>query len=386
MAITQTSAPAPGSTAPAFDPGAVGLPWWRRALAQGAGYFLPSALFVAIPFLFADGWAPLTWLLAAACALAILVFFLGATLVAHWSETGRWLWVLGLIAAVAALGWVTGGDARAHYFIAFVTSVTAVLLPWPQARVAISVLALAAIGLSFVGDDMFGVVMGMLALAMGWGIGAGIDRARIENALRVAEERTAVLAVVAERERIGRDLHDILGHSLTTIAVKADLAARLVGRHDDAARTEIDAVAAVARQALADVRATASGMREVRLASEVASARSVLQAAGVECRTPAALPVLDDARAEVFGYVVREAVTNVVRHAEASVCTIDVGDGTVSITDDGRGLRGDAARTGLRGLAERVAAAGGTLEVTSSPRPPSGTTVRAVLEAGGEAA
>ena len=365
----------PDLTAPAFDPGAVGLPWWRRALAQGAGYFLPSSLFVFVPFLFAEGYTPLTWVLAPLCAVGILVFFLGTSLVAHWSETGRWLWIAGLIGCIVALGWVTDGDARATYFIAYVTSVVAVLMAWRKARIVIVAASLLALAWALAAGDTFGVVMSLLGLTMGWGIGSGIERGRIEAALKRAEERTAVLAVAAERERIGRDLHDILGHSLTAIAVKADLARRLVGRSDDAARAEIDALAAVARQALADVRATASAMREVRLASEVASARSVLEAAGVECRTPSALPVLDDARSELFGYVVREAVTNVVRHAGASVCTIAADDASVTIRDDGVGLRPDAVRTGLRGLAERADAAGGRLIVTGGD----GTTVRLEL-------
>lgn len=117
-------------------------------------------------------------------------------------------------------------------------------------------------------------------------------------------------------------------------------------------------------------------MREVRLATEVASARSVLEAAGVECRTPSAQPVLDDARSELFGYVVREAVTNVVRHAGASVCTITADEASVTVTDDGVGMRPDAVRTGLRGLAERVDAAGGSLSVTAD----GGTTVRVEMD------
>ena len=103
----------------------------------------------------------------------------------------------------------------------------------------------------------------------------------------------------------------------------------------------------------------------------------VLDAAGIECRTPSALPVLDDARSELFGYVVREAVTNVVRHAGASVCRITVDDAAITITDDGRGFDTRSGRTGLRGLAERLDAAGGRLDVTSSD---AGTTVHAALE------
>ncbi len=364
-------------SAPAHDAGADGLPWYRRAVRQGVGYFGPSALFAFVPFFFADGWTPLTWVLAAVSVALLLVFFLGTTIVLHWPEWARWLWLLGLMGSVVLLGFATGGDARPQYFAAFVTSVAAVLIAWRQARLVVVGVALVALGLSVQQGDMFGVVMAMMAFAIGWGLGTSIDAERTRELLRRAEERTAVLAVAAERERIGRDLHDILGHSLTTIAVKADLAQRLVGRSDEAARAEIGSLAEVARQALADVRATASGMREVRLAAEVASARSVLDAAGVECRTPSALPVLDDARSEACGYVVREAVTNVVRHAGARVCTIEADERSVTITDDGRGMPGDAARSGLRGLAERVVASGGVLDVASDAR---GTTVRAAWE------
>lgn len=363
--------------APSFVPEALGLPWHRRAMAQGAGYFLPSGLFIFIPLVFASDWSALTWALVIVLALAVLAFFLGATLIAHWSEERRWLWLLGLMIAIAAMGWVTDGDSRPWYFAPYVTAVAATLIAWRHARIVIVAVSLASLAMAWNQRDMFGVIMALMAFALGWSIGLGLENDKTRAALRRAEERTAVLAVAAERERIGRDLHDILGHSLTTIAVKADLAGRLVGRSDEQAKAEIDALGVIARQALADVRATASGIREVRLASEVASARSVLEAAGVECRTPSALPVLDDRRSELFGYVVREAVTNVVRHAHARVCTIVAEETSVSIADDGGGMRPGARGTGLDGLRSRVAQAGGRLTVESGG---AGTTVRAELE------
>jgi ABC-type nitrate/sulfonate/bicarbonate transport system ATPase subunit len=114
--------------------------------------------------------------------------------------------------------------------------------------------------------------------------GGQAQRVRFTLALvpdRELQQTREALAVAAERERIGRDLHDILGHSLTAIAVKAGLARRLVGRDDAAAATEIGEVERLAREALADVRATASGFREVSLATELAVAGSMLRAAGV---------------------------------------------------------------------------------------------------------
>jgi len=208
---------------------------------------------------------------------------------------------------------------------------------------------------------------------------AGNIRLTIE--LRATRDELARAAVAAERVRIGRDLHDILGHSLTAIAVKAGLARRLLDRADGdsgAAATEIGDVERLAREALSDVRATAAGYRDVSLAGELAVARSVLTAAGVSAELPTAVDDVDPAGREVFGFVVREAVTNVLRHAGARRCTIELTRTSVQITDDGQGLRASAPRVvgadlpglarvgaearsgGLSGLAERVRAAGGT--------------------------
>ena len=364
--------------APGYVPEAAGLPWWRRALAQGAGYMAPNTLFAAIPLAFTGDLTPLEVALLAACCAAVAALFLGSSLVMHWPEWARWVWLLALMLAITVTGLIGGGVARPLYFAPFVATAAAVLLAWMHARIVIVVLGAAVAGLSVLQRDMLGIVMALLALVIGLTIGLSFESDRAKRALRLSEERTAVLAVAAERERIGRDLHDILGHSLTSIAVKADLAARLVGRDDDAARAEVEALAAVARRALADVRATAAGMRTVRLAGEIAAARSVLEAAGIEARTPSAVPALDEERSELFGYVVRESVTNVVRHAGARRCVIACDEGRVSVTDDGRGFRADAAGSGLAGLRERIETAGGRLEVDSSA---SGTVVSAAMEA-----
>ena len=140
---------------------------------------------------------------------------------------------------------------------------------------------------------------------------------------------------------------------------------------------------AIARQALGDVRATASAIREVRAANEVAGARSVLEAAGIEARLPSALPPLGDEVSALFGYVIREAVTNVVRHSDARTCTITVTEERVSVTDDGVGRSDATGGSGLAGLRRRVEAAGGRLEVDSARG--AGTTVTATLTPGAAA-
>ena len=120
------------------------------------------------------------------------------------------------------------------------------------------------------------------------------------------------------------------------------------------------------RQALADVRATASGMQTVRAATEIASARTILSTVGIQAEVPTAVPPLPEDLAELFGYVIREGVTNIVRHSRATSARITVSEETVSVVDDGVGIPAGASRSGLRGLEARIALAGGRLEVVSS--------------------
>jgi two-component system, NarL family, sensor histidine kinase DesK len=194
----------------------------------------------------------------------------------------------------------------------------------------------------------------------------------------LAEARTEVarLAAEGERNRIARDLHDLLGHSLTTITVKAGLAARLADRDPTAAAREIGEVEALSRRALTDVRAAVSGYREVTLAGELATAAEVLRAAGIEPAFPPAIDGVSPAHQQLFGWVVREGVTNVVRHARATVCEITLAPRSVEIADDGHGPvptgNGNGPRpagggSGLAGLRERVEAAGGTLRAGAGP-------------------
>ncbi len=364
--MEDTAVQASDDTAPGLVPDAQHLPWWQRALAQGAGYFLPSLAFLIMPAAFALDEAPARILVIIAVSVVVGVFFIGTTVVMDWSKGARWSWLGCLSGSVALLGVVTDLSTNPAYFTAYVTACAAVLIRWEHARAVIPAVSLLSLGGSVWLGDLFGAIMAMVGLTIGLTTGLGLEAERTRSRLRVAEERTATLAVAAERARIGRDLHDILGHSLTTIAIKGDLAARLVGRDDTRALVEVAELTAVARQALADVRATASGLKEVRLASEIASARSVLTAAGVEASTSPALPALSDHDSEVLGYVVREAITNVVRHAGATTCTITVRGTSVSVADDGRGFGGSRPGNGLQGLERRLQEAGGSLHLDSS--------------------
>jgi two-component system sensor histidine kinase DesK len=201
------------------------------------------------------------------------------------------------------------------------------------------------------------------------------------RALTEARAEVARLAAENERTRIARDLHDLLGHSLTTITVKAELAHRL-GAHDvEAAVREIGEVAALSRRALGDVRAAVSNYREVTLVGELATGRELLRSAGIAADLPSAVDVADDATEELFGWVLREGLTNVVRHSHARTCTVRITSWTVEITDDGTGKVGSCGN-GLTGLAERVNSVGGVLE--AGPNPPTGWRLAVQLGAGTE--
>ncbi|EIC06486.1 histidine kinase dimerization and phosphoacceptor region [Microbacterium laevaniformans OR221] len=188
------------------------------------------------------------------------------------------------------------------------------------------------------------------------------------NALRATRDQMAQMAVERERSRVARDLHDILGHSLTVITVKSELAGRLIDVDPARARTEIGEVEALARGALADVRTTVAGYRGVTVAGELAAARAALDAAGIAAELPTATENVPAERRELAGWIVREGVTNVIRHAQASRCRVRLGARSVIVEDDGVGPASGAgtAGSGLIGLRERVEAAGGRLTLGRS--------------------
>ncbi len=172
----------------------------------------------------------------------------------------------------------------------------------------------------------------------------GFSRLIRANAeLAAMREEVATLAAERERMRIARDLHDLLGHSLTTVTVKAALASRLFEQDPVRARREIAEVEVLARESLADVRAAVAGYREVRLATELATAREVLEAAGIDAQLPGVVEGMSPEVGGLFGWVVREGVTNVVRHSKAKSVRITLDATGIEIVDDGSGC---ARKTG----------------------------------------
>lgn len=188
---------------------------------------------------------------------------------------------------------------------------------------------------------------------------------RADRKLRAALEENLALAAVAERERIARDLHDLLGHTLSLITLKAELARKLVDRDPQRAKQEMQDVEHTSRAALADVREAISGYRGQGLAAELLRARQTLETAGIAVDCEASEVPLSPAQETVLALALREAVTNVVRHAQAQTCSVRLGRDeqlcTLEIADNGCGADGPEGN-GLRGMRERLEAIGGSLQ------------------------
>ena len=191
------------------------------------------------------------------------------------------------------------------------------------------------------------------------------ERERAQRRLRRADEEIERLAALAERERIARDLHDLLGHTLSLIVVKSELAARLAESEPARAGDEMRDVERIGREALSEVRTAVVGYRAKGLGGELDGARRALAAAGVEATVEADLPALPIAHESALALALRESVTNVVRHADARHATIRIGVEesrvVLEVADDGRGGSGPEG-AGLTGMRERIAALGGAVQ------------------------
>lgn len=213
----------------------------------------------------------------------------------------------------------------------------------------------------------------LLLLIVGGGNILFAEQRRAECKLREAQEENVALAAVAERERIARDLHDVLGHTLSLIVLKSELAGRLLDRDPARAAAEIAEVERTARTALAEVREAIGGYRARGLAAEIEAARRTLDAAGVTltCDTmPATATGLRANEETVLSLALREAVTNIVRHAQATQCTLrfTVAEGQHRLLIEDNGHHAQAREgNGLRGMRERVEALGGHLTLDRNP-------------------
>jgi two-component system sensor histidine kinase DesK len=177
-----------------------------------------------------------------------------------------------------------------------------------------------------------------------------------------ADELRLDLATSEERESIARDVHDLIGHSLTVVKLKAELAMRLIEKDPAAARNELEEIARLTSEAIAGVRGTVTGLRSEGLAAQLRASRAALESAGVTVTVAGDPAALSPAQSLSAAWILREATTNVLRHARATRVRVSFEPGTVTIEDDGVGAKGRTGN-GVRGMTERASAAGATLRI-----------------------
>ncbi len=256
------------------------------------------------------------------------------------------VWVWALIAAMVGFTWV--GRVAGFAVVAAIGVVqigVAASLGWPDS-VSFAWIITVSVGVSCIA------------------FGAQIEQ---NQRLEEANAEIARLAVADERARLARDLHDSLGHSLTVVAVKSELAARVMEADPRRAASEILDVQELARSALTDLRASVAGFRDVTLDAELATARTALEAAGVEAELPDRGDAVRTELRPLFGWAVREGVTNVIRHGGAATCRIEVGRDRLLVVNDGPVARIAPGGTGLAGLRERAAAVGASVVADALP-------------------
>ena len=306
------------------------------------------------------GWKE--WLATALGAVVFLALYFNT----FWTRQPRGLPnIVGMV--VLGIGFAPSNSGASTFFI-----YAAALVPFVVETELAAVRILAAI-LAVVALEWWWLHLSGWFLFYGGGfsvvIGASniffAQRDRAHAKLKLAQEEIEHLAKVAERERIARDLHDVLGHTLSVIILKSELAGKLIDRDPARAKAEIADVEQTSRAALAEVRSTIRGYNSHSLEAELKHAEATLKTAGVAVNSEASAVNLTPAQESVLALVVREAVTNVVRHAHARTCLLRLepvnGNCRLEISDDGRGGY-QVEGNGLRGMRERIEALGGTLQ------------------------
>lgn len=276
-------------------------------------------------------------------------------------------WNYAILTAIGAMGLGLGHyNVGASVFIIY----TAAFIAWvvESSRVAFTGIATLVVALG-IDAYFFHAPAPFWATSIIVSIGVGLsnihfaEKNRADVKLRMANDEIEHLAKVAERERIARDLHDVLGHTLSLIIVKSTLAGKLIEKHPEKAKDEISDIEKVSRDAMAEIRNTLRGYSNYKLCDEFVRAKSALESAGIKVDAETAELIMSPAQESVAALIMREAVTNVVRHAQARNCRLRLaannGDCVLEVADDGRGgtlVEGN----GLRGMRERVEALGGT--------------------------
>jgi two-component system sensor histidine kinase DesK len=289
-------------------------------------------------------------------ATYVSLMWAGATPLANWHEWMR----LGILIAIAVALALDNSAEWVGLFI-YVAAVSGRRLPWPYAVPTILANAALAAAAGIFGDYEVNqtIALSIYVLAVGFMLLAFARLHQANSELREARQEIGRLAVNEERLRFARDLHDLLGHSLSVITLKSQLAGRLVGHEPHRAATEVAEIERISRDALREVREAVAGYRKMTLHDELNGAHTALLAAGIETTIERVDVAFSPETEAILAWAVREATTNVISHSGARHCEIRIKAGLttadVEVLDDGAGRKDHSGGgSGLAGLAERV--------------------------------
>lgn len=328
---------------------------------------------VYLAFIFIEPWTahePLwRWLVTIASVLLFLPLYFGAFGAFANPERGERARKCALAMSVLGVAMIPVNIGGATYAIFGVSILGHVLTNRRRALLLIGAVTVAVLVVTLLTRHPFEywqLIQPAMIVTVGGGNLLMAEERRRAMAVRQAREEVAEIGKVAERERIARDLHDLLGHTLSVIALKAELAAKIADTDPERAVREIREVEQVSREALTEVRQAVEGYRSRGFSGELANARRALDAAGVALDADAGSVDLAPRQESILALALREAITNIVRHARATRCRVRLGadDGqvTLRVEDDGVGGR-LVEGNGLNGMRERVAAVGGTVAI-----------------------
>jgi len=326
-------------------------------------YLIYLAYYSVLPFFFPTPmWERVVTV--AATVAALVLYFWG-----YWLKDRRILCVVGAF-VVMGVTLIPTNPAASVFFVYGASFLGKVFEPAPAYRYLAGILAIAGLEALILHLQPFAWITAEVFTAL---VGSVIiqqcQRKRLTDKLLLAQEEVQRMAKTAERERIGRDLHDLLGHTLSVIVLKSELASKLTASDPNRAAQEIRDVERISREALAEVRSAVQGYRSGGIGRELAEARQTLEIAGIRMEASIQSPKLSLAQENVFAMALREAVTNVVRHAQATVCQLSLRQNgrwcELEIADNGRGGTAEEGN-GLSGMRQRVEALGGVLERNGS--------------------
>ena len=347
--------------------------WLMSVVWLGFLYYPAAALMESR----ASSWlVDLGWMGTAAFALSYLIgFYVGMRGgPGSLSRPARWLFCLGIGCAaltIPAIGW--GALSFVPFLVAYASYVLGGAWHWIVTSMGIALVGGAVLSGASSAWILLAIIvlMAVVNTINIWLIGRSIADGIVRDELVASEEREAV----------ARDVHDLLGHSLTVVKLKAELALRLVDRDPTAARAEIAEIVRLSGEALQGVRSTVGGLRADGLAEQLAQSTAALESGGLRVRVTGVPSALSPAQAIPASWILREATTNVLRHAKAQNVSIAFAPGTLTVVDDGIGARAESGH-GIRGMSERAAGAGATFTITLVPelehsqtRTPHGTKV-----------